>query len=143
MAIPVLIRVLWLMFDEQGDRSSGCFLRVFTPVSCAIPSATQEAEWAAHSPWYVLPPTPSLHSSEELFSMFLPLRVVSALKETTVIAKPCTTKQSVQFNLGFHKDSFLKVILIQFLCILFFNNTSAELLERCRMTVLLFLKEIL
>lgn len=34
MTIPVLIRVLWLMFDEEGDRLSGCFLRVFTLVSC-------------------------------------------------------------------------------------------------------------
>lgn len=25
MTIPVLIRVLWLMFDEEGDRLSGCF----------------------------------------------------------------------------------------------------------------------
>lgn len=29
MMIPVLIRVLWLMFDEQGDRLSGCFYSCF------------------------------------------------------------------------------------------------------------------
>lgn len=29
MTIPVLIRVLWLMFDEEGDRLSGCFQHFF------------------------------------------------------------------------------------------------------------------
>lgn len=38
MTIPVLIRVLWLMFDEEGDRLRGCFQHV----SCMIPSAKQE-----------------------------------------------------------------------------------------------------
>lgn len=37
-----LIRVLWLMFDEEGDRLRGCFQHVFTPVSCVTPSAKQE-----------------------------------------------------------------------------------------------------
>lgn len=38
MTIPVLIRVLWLI-DEEGDRLSGCFLHVFTFVSCKIASS--------------------------------------------------------------------------------------------------------
>lgn len=42
MTIPVLIAVLWLMFDEEGDRLSGCFQRVFTPVSCKIALSKQE-----------------------------------------------------------------------------------------------------
>lgn len=41
MTIPVLIRVLWLMFDEEGDRLGGCFQHVFTPVSCTVPSLKQ------------------------------------------------------------------------------------------------------
>lgn len=39
MAIPLLIGVLWLMFDEEGDGLTGCFQHVFTPVSWKIPSA--------------------------------------------------------------------------------------------------------
>lgn len=39
MTIPVLIRVLWLMFDEEGDRLSGCFQHTRTLVSCKIPSS--------------------------------------------------------------------------------------------------------
>ncbi len=41
MTIPVLIRVLWLMFDEEGDRLGACFQHVFTLVSCTVPSAKQ------------------------------------------------------------------------------------------------------
>lgn len=55
-------------------------------------------------------PTLKFFSHCKLFSMFLPLRIVSALKETTVIAKPCITKQwylSAQYNLGFHEDTCL------------------------------------
>lgn len=42
MTIPALIRVLWLMFDEGGDRLRGCFQHVCTPVSWVIPSVKQE-----------------------------------------------------------------------------------------------------
>lgn len=42
MTIPALIRLLWLMFDEEGDRLSGCFQHAVTPVSCAIPSSKQK-----------------------------------------------------------------------------------------------------
>lgn len=119
MTIPALIRVLWLMFDEEGDRWRGCFQHVCTPVSWVIPSVKQEgfsffheAQWAAHSPWYFPPSytvlTLSFFSHCKLFSMFLPLRIVSTLRKTTVIAKPCITKQwylGAQYNLGFHEDS--------------------------------------
>jgi len=63
MAIPVLIRVLWLMFDEEGDGLSGCFQHVFTFVSAV-----------------------SQEFSLQVVSMFLPWGVVSARSEATVIA---------------------------------------------------------
>lgn len=78
MTIPVLIRVLWLMFDEEGDRLSGCFQHVFTLVSCKIPSSKQEIFFSmqcgqSRPPWCFFPLTPSLHSSCVFFP---PLQVV-------------------------------------------------------------------
>lgn len=72
MTFPVLIRVLWLTGDEQGDRLTGCSLAFFSllfPVRYLY-----ENKWPVRSPWCFRPPTPSLLCSEELFSMFLPLR---------------------------------------------------------------------
>uniref|UniRef100_A0A3B5L1S8 ERBB receptor feedback inhibitor 1a n=1 Tax=Xiphophorus couchianus TaxID=32473 RepID=A0A3B5L1S8_9TELE len=34
MTVPVLIRVLWLMFDEEGDRLGGCFHNCFLSTIC-------------------------------------------------------------------------------------------------------------
>lgn len=93
MMIPVLIRVLWLMFDEEGDRLSWCFQDVFTPVSCTVSSVK-----------YVF----IRRLGSKLFSMFLPLRVVSALEETTAIAKPYITIcfLSIEANVAFCASCF-------------------------------------
>lgn len=93
MTIPVLIRVLWLMFDEEGDRLSWCFQDVFTPVSCTVSSVK-----------YVF----IRRLGSKLFSMFLPLRVVSALEETTAIAKLYITIcfLSIKANVAFCDSCF-------------------------------------
>lgn len=93
MAIPVLISVLWLMFDKDGD---GLLMMAdFSMFYLLFPQ---------HPPrFYFFPPkstssplpTVSGPSNSaflprcKLFSMFLPLRIVSTPKETTPIAKPC------------------------------------------------------
>lgn len=97
--IPAVIRVLWLMFDEQGDRLSGCFHHACTSVSCVIRSAKQDffffKESGQCSPLgafsflhYQYPQVRSVFSSQVVFHVFfLPVRVVSARKETTVYSQ--------------------------------------------------------
>lgn len=48
---------------------------------------------------YSVPP-PSTH---KLFSMFLPLRIVSTLKETTLIAKPCPKSRDIRVHGSSHR----------------------------------------
>lgn len=96
MAAPAIIRVLWLMFDEEGDRLRGCFQHVFTPVSCATPPTTKQegcfffairVSGPLALVFFSLLHSLSLSLSgfffswncKSCFSMFLPLGIVSTL----------------------------------------------------------------
>lgn len=95
---PALIRVLWLMFDEEGDRLRACYRRVFTPASCATPPTTKREvvfflaiRVSGPPPLVFTPPTLTVPyprqgfgfffslNCKSCFSMFLPAGVVSTL----------------------------------------------------------------
>lgn len=81
-AIPVLIRVLWLMFDEEGDRLSGCFYSCFlwdTFIKTRFFFLSRVGSQSSLVFFSLLHHCSALvfFSHGKLFSMFLPLRVVS------------------------------------------------------------------
>lgn len=95
MAIPVLIRVLWLMFDKDSDGLKTISARL---PSCFLCDAFDKPSFFSKNSEQPTPPgifTILDHDFSvfpprcKLFSIFLPLRIVSTLKETTLIAKPC------------------------------------------------------
>lgn len=120
MTIPVLIRVLWLMFDEEGDRLSGCFRHVFTHVSCKTGCFFSKRSGQPTPPGILS----LLRHQHSLVKVVVSLEVVFHVSssencfcsETTVIAKPCWTTVSrctVQFRISW-RQSFKYLIAFPF-----------------------------